>query len=96
MSAGHEPHLPLAKRRTAPREPMGPAAMKTQHGAIASGLTQFGRVGLEVSCDCGHVSSIEMTMPQTQILIALLQANLELAARVRDLPLPFVHEEGTA
>jgi hypothetical protein len=68
----------------------------TRHGSIASGLTQLGRVALEVSCDCGHVSSVEMTMPETQILIARLQADLELAARVRDLPVPFVHEEGSA
>jgi hypothetical protein len=68
----------------------------TRHGSIVSGLTQLGKVGVEITCDCGHVSSVEMTMPETQILIALLQANLELAAHVRDLPLPWIHEEGAA
>jgi hypothetical protein len=70
--------------------------MRLRHGSIASGLTQCGAVGVEIACDCGHVSSVEMTLGETRDLIALLQANLALAARVRALPLPFVHEEGAA
>jgi hypothetical protein len=70
--------------------------MRLGHGWITSGLTRRGQVGVEIGCDCGAVSAVEMTMSETQMLIVVLQANLELAAQVRDLPLPFVHDEGTA
>jgi hypothetical protein len=75
---------------------MGQIAMRVGAGMINSCLTPLGKVGVVVGCHCGHVTAVEMTMPETQILIALLQANLELAAKVQALPAPFVHEEGHA
>jgi hypothetical protein len=68
----------------------------TRHGELASGLTQLGKVGIELTCGCGHVTAAELSLIETRDFIALLQANLALAARVRALPLPFVHKEGAA
>jgi hypothetical protein len=65
-------------------------------GAIASCITKVGGVGVAICCDCGHISAVEMTLGETADLIALLQSNLAIAARVRALPVPFIHEEGAA
>jgi hypothetical protein len=71
--------------------------VKLREGNINSCVSRVGTVGVIIDCDdCGRISIAELTLLETRNFIALLQANLAIAARVRALPVPFVHEEGSA
>ena len=66
---------------------------------ILVGLSQSGEVLLDVICsECGysHLPDIALTPHQAADLIAELQAATAMAAWVQNLPLPWVHEVGTA
>jgi hypothetical protein len=66
---------------------------------IVIGVSQSGEVVLDVICsECGysHMPDVVLTPHEAVDLIAQLQEIVSIAARVQNLPLPWMHEGGAA